>query len=52
MRRLDDSKFTTGTLTPTLIVAAGADRVTDTAAAVRLAARLGEARIVVIAGAA
>ncbi len=51
MRRLDDSKFTPGTLTPMLIVAAGADRVTDTAATERFALRLGEARIVVIDGA-
>src|SRR5271157_1058164 len=51
MRRLDDSKFALGTRIPTLIVAAGADRVTDTAAAERFALRLGEARIVVIDGA-
>ena len=51
MRRLDDSKFTPGTLTPMLIVAAGADRVTDTAATERFALRLGGARIVVIDGA-
>ena len=51
MRRLDNSTFAPGTLTPMLIVAAGADRVTDTAATERFASRVGAARIVVINGA-
>jgi lysophospholipase len=51
MRRLDNCKFAPGTLIPMLIVAAGADRVTDTAATQRLASRLGGARLVVIDGA-
>jgi lysophospholipase len=51
MKRLDDSQFALRTLTPMLIVAAGADRVTDTAATARFALRLGNARIVVIDGA-
>jgi lysophospholipase len=51
MRRLDNCKFAPGILTPMLIVAAGADRVTDTAVTQRFAARLGAARFVVIDGA-
>jgi lysophospholipase len=51
MSRLDNSTFAPGTLTPMLIVAAGADRVTDTAATERFASRVGAARFVVINGA-
>jgi lysophospholipase len=51
MRRLDDWKSPPGKSTPMLIVAAGADRVTDTEAAKRLASRLTAAQIVVIEGA-
>jgi lysophospholipase len=51
MKRFDDPKFPVNTTTPILIVAAGADRVTDCAAAERFAARLRAGRIVVIEGA-
>jgi lysophospholipase len=51
MSRLDHSRFPRTTLPPILIVAAGADRVTDTSATMRLASRLGVARPVVIEGA-
>jgi lysophospholipase len=51
MRRLDDLKSPQGKSPPILIVAAGADRVTDTAATERLASRLEAARLVVIDGA-
>jgi alpha-beta hydrolase superfamily lysophospholipase len=50
MSRLDKSPFPQ-TLPPILIVAAGADRVTDTSATMRLASRLGAVRVVVIEGA-
>jgi lysophospholipase len=50
MRRLDDLKSPTGQSTPMLIVAAGADRVTDTDAAKRLASRLDAAQFVAIDG--
>ena len=49
LRRFDDPDFKTRT--PTLIVASGADRVTDTSAAERFARRLGAGSIVVIDGA-
>lgn len=51
MRRLDDWKSPPGKSTPMLIVAAGADQVTDTDAAKRLASRLKGAQFVVIDGA-
>jgi lysophospholipase len=51
MRRFEDPNFPINTTTPVLIVAAGADRVTDTAAAERFAARLRAGRIIVIEGA-
>jgi lysophospholipase len=51
MRRLDDWKSPPGKSTPMLIVAAGADQVTDTDAAKRLASRVKAAQIVVIDGA-
>jgi lysophospholipase len=51
MSRLDHSGFPQTALPPTLIVAAGADQVTDTSATLRLASRLKVARLVVIEGA-
>jgi lysophospholipase len=51
MSSLDNSRFPRTTATSILIVAAGADRVTDTSATVRLASRLRPTRIVVIEGA-
>jgi lysophospholipase len=51
MSRLDKSRFPRAALPPILIVAAGADRVTDTSATIRFASRLGAARLVVIDGA-
>jgi lysophospholipase len=51
MSRIDHSRFPRTPLPPILIVAAGADRVTDTSATMRFASRLGVARIVVIEGA-
>jgi lysophospholipase len=51
MRRFDDPDFPRRANTPILIVASGADRVTDTAATERFAARLRGGRIVVIEGA-
>lgn len=51
MCRLDDWKAPPGQSTPMLIVAAGADRVTDTEAAKRLASRLKAAQILIIDGA-
>ena len=51
MRRFDDPSFPGRVGTPTLIVASGADRVTDCAAAERFARRLRNGRIVVIEGA-
>jgi lysophospholipase len=51
MSRVDRSEFPRAALPPMLIVAAGADRVTDTSATIRLASRLGAARLVVIEGA-
>ena len=51
MSRLDHPGFPRTALPPTLIVAAGADRVIDTSATIRLASRLGVARLVVIEGA-
>lgn len=50
MSRLDYSRFPRTALPPILIVAAGADRVTDTSATRLLASRLDRARIVVIEG--
>ncbi len=51
MRRFDDPNFPLRANTPTLIVASGADRVTDCAAAERFAARLRSGRILVVEGA-
>jgi lysophospholipase len=51
MRRFDDPNFPRRANTPILIIAAGADRVVDCAAAERFAARMRGGRIVVIEGA-
>ena len=51
MKRFRDPRFPMETLTPALIVAAGADRVVDTAATERFAARLKTGRCLTIAGA-
>ena len=51
MRAFEDPDFPRRTLTPILVVAAGADRVTDTRAAERFASRLRAGRIVIIDGA-
>jgi lysophospholipase len=50
LKRFDEPNFPRGTSTPILIIAAGGDRVTDTAAAERFASRLRAGRIVVIDG--
>ena len=47
MSRLDNSRFPRSKLNSILIVAAGADRVTDTSATIRLASRLGAALAVI-----
>jgi lysophospholipase len=51
MRRFDEPNFPRRLRTPMLIIASGADRVTDTAAAESFAARLRTGRIIVIEGA-
>ena len=51
MNRFDEPNFPRRSSTPILIVASGADRVTDTAAAERFAARLRTGRMIVIEGA-
>jgi lysophospholipase len=51
MRRFEEPNFPRRISTPILIIASGADQVTDTAAAERFAARLRAGRIVVIDGA-
>jgi lysophospholipase len=51
MKRFRDPRFATETLTPALIVAAGADRVVDTASTERFAARLKTGHCLTIAGA-
>ena len=45
MREFEDPDFPRRTLTPTLVIAAGADRVTDTRAAERFASRLRAGRL-------
>ena len=50
MKRLDDPNFMRRIATPILIVAAGADRVTDTAAARQFASRLATGLFLVIEG--
>jgi lysophospholipase len=51
MGEFEDPDFARRTLTPTLVIAAGADRVTDTRATERFAARLRAGRLVVVEGA-
>ena len=51
LRQFEDPKFPRATVTPVLIIAAGADRVTDTAAAERFASRLRAGNLIVIDGA-
>ncbi len=51
MRAFEDPDFPRRTLTPILVIAAGADRVTDTRAAERFASRLRAGRLVVVDGA-
>lgn len=51
MREFEDPDFPRRTLTPALVVASGADRVTDTRAAERFASRLRAGRLIVIDGA-
>jgi lysophospholipase len=51
MRRFDEPNFPRRLQTPMLIIASGADRVTDTVAAESFAARLRAGRIIVIEGA-
>jgi lysophospholipase len=51
MERFGEPNFPRRITTPILIVSAGADRVTETAAAERFASRLRAGRIVVIEGA-
>ncbi len=51
MRRFDDPNFSRRAATPKLIIASGADRVTDCAAAERFAARLRGGRMIVVEGA-
>jgi len=51
MKRFQDPDYPRQTTTPMLVIAAGADRVTDTRAAERFAARLRTGRLLVIDGA-
>lgn len=51
MREFEDPDFPRRVLTPILVVASGADRVTDTRAAERFAARLRAGRLIVVDGA-
>lgn len=51
MRRFDEPNFPRRVETPTLVIAAGADRVTETRAAERFASRLRTGRIIVVEGA-
>ena len=51
MREFEDPDFPRRTLTPILVVAAGADRVTDTRATERFASRLRAGRLIVVDGA-
>jgi len=52
MRRFEDFDFPRAITTPILVVAAGADRVTDTRAAERFSERLRAGRLIVVDGAA
>ncbi|HTR12631.1 MAG TPA: alpha/beta hydrolase [Roseiarcus sp.] len=51
MRRFDEPNFPRRIETPTLVIASGADRVTDARAAERFASRLRAGRIIIIEGA-
>ncbi len=51
MRRFEDPDFPRRTLTPILVVASGADRLTDTRATERFASRLRAGRLIVVDGA-
>jgi len=51
MREFEDPDYPRRVLTPILVVASGADRVTDTRAAERFAARLRAGRLIVVDGA-
>ena len=51
MRRFEDPDFPRATSVPTLVIASGADRVTDTRATERFAERLRAGRLIVIEGA-
>lgn len=51
MREFENPDFPRRTLTPTLVIAAGADRVTDARAAERFASRLRAGRMVIVEGA-
>jgi lysophospholipase len=51
MHEFEDPDFPRRTLTPTLVIAAGADRVTDTRSTERFASRLRAGRLVIIDGA-
>jgi len=51
MREFEDPDFPRRTLTPILVLAAGADRVTDTRATERFASRLRAGRLIVVDGA-
>ena len=51
MREFEDPEFPRRTLTPTLVIAAGADRVVDTRAAERFASRLRAGRMIIVEGA-
>ena len=51
MSEFEDPDFARRTLTPTLVIAAGADRVTDARAAERFASRLRAGRTVIVEGA-
>jgi lysophospholipase len=51
MKRFSDGNFPRRLSTPCLVIASGADRVTDTAAAERFAARVRVGRIIVVDGA-
>jgi len=52
MRRFEDPDFPRATTTPALVIASGADRVTDTRACERFSERLRAGRLIVIDGAA
>ena len=51
MREFEDPDFPRRTLTPTLVIAAGADRLVDTRATERFASRLRAGRMIIVEGA-